>query len=385
MGRLSVSKLKSLNSPGLYGDGETLYLRVSPTGTKSWIQRIQYDGRRRDLGLGPYPLVTLKMARELATENRLAVLRGLDPLAERQRPKAPTFAVAATQWFDQQATRVKGRSLASARSRVARYAKRIAGVRVDRITTADVLAVLLPLYADKPATGRALRLDMRQTFGYCEAQGFIQRNPAGEAIEQGLPKATANKHHDAMPYSMIGQFLANVAKSRSVSARCAIRFIALTAVRSNEVTGAVWSEIDLDAKVWTIPAERMKQSREHRVPLSRQAVEVLREVEELQDGSGLVFPSTHHGKELSTATLRRIVRQSDHGSTTHGLRTTFRTWVEERTNTPHAVAELALAHSVGSAVERTYQRSDLFDKRRVLMQRWADYATATPGQVVKIA
>ena len=389
--RLTVARIRALSEPGMYRADPTLYLRVGPSGAKSWIQRLTIDGRRRDVGLGGFPLVSLAEARETAFDNRRLARRGEDPLAARARATVPTFEEAALRTLD--ANKAKWRNAKTAStwlSRLEMYVFPAVGtLRVDRLTTADVLRVLSPMWTAKPEVARKTRQYMRATFAWCQAHGYVDANPAGEAIDGALPRMPAvAKHFRAMPYRDVPAALVTVdATGASVAAKAAFRFLVLTAARSGEVREARWSEIDLDVREWRIPAERMKQGVEHRVPLADQIVPVIEGVLPLRDAGGLVFPSPmRRGRPLSDMSLTKLLRDAGLAdrATVHGMRSAFRDWAGEQTRTEYTVMEAALAHSVGSAVERSYARSDLFDKRRLLMQRWADFCTSEHAKVVRL-
>lgn len=389
-GRLTVKKVQSLTKPGLHGDGGTLYLNVTPNGAKSWIQRVMIDGRRRDIGLGGFPVVTLAEARDMALDNRRLIRAGGDPLAEKRKATMPTFRAAAEKYFA--ANRPRWRNAKAAKAWLARLEKhafkRLGNMPVDRIGRDDVLRVLTPIWTAKPETARKLRQGIQGTLGWAQAHGFVEHNVAGEAISGALPSMPSVKEHlRALPYGEVADALAAIAASESSpAAKLCLRFVVLTAVRNGEARGATWHEIDFDAAEWRIPASRMKTRKdEHRVPLSDAAIKVLKEAWSLRDDSGLVFPSpTRRGAALSDMTLTKILRTIDLAdrATVHGFRSTFRDWASECTNADHAVMEMCLAHKVGSAVERSYARSDLLEKRRALMQGWADFVTGSPADKV---
>ena len=391
MGRLTVGMVKALKEPGRYGDGGTLYLVVAPRGSKSWVQRFTVNGKRRDHGLGGFPLVTLAEAREQAFENRRHAHRGRDPLAHKRRAMTPTFKQASGRALE--ANRGRWRNAKTADNWIATMAKYADPVfgdrRVDQIGREDVLRVLTPIWSSKPEIGRKVRQRIRATLAWAQAHNYIENNPAGEAINAALPATTALKvHFRALPYPDVGAALDVIEASRaSVSARACLRFVVLTACRSGEARLATWGEIDLDAGEWRIPAARMKTGVEHRVPLSGAALAVLESVQPLRDRFDLLFPSpSRPGKPLSDMTLTKVLRDTGLAdrATVHGFRSAFRTWASERTSVPHAVAEAALAHQVGSAVERSYARSDLFEKRRGLMVAWAEYASGAGAKVVNM-
>ena len=380
--RLTATKVKALKDPGRYGDGiiPGLYLVVRPEGSKAWIQRIVIDGRRRDIGLGGYPDVSLARAHEKARENRSAVADGRDPQAEKRQPLVPTFRVAAEATIAANAPRWRnGKTATNWRGQMATYTYPVFGdVRVDRVERADVLTVLSPVWTLKPSAAKKLRQRIKAVFGWAMAHGYIEVNPAGEVIDAALPPMPAVKaHFRALPYQEVAAAIDAVdASGASLSSRLCFRFLVLTAARSGEARGATWDEVDFASSTWTISGSRMKAGVEHRVPLSDQALDVLREARRLKDDSGLIFPSAlRPGRPLSDMTMTKILRDLGlaDSATVHGFRTSFKTWCMETTDTPWAVGEAALAHSLGNSTEQAYARSDLFTKRRALMQQWADY------------
>ena len=377
---LTPAKIRAL-TPGAYADGGGLTLKVDPSGGRRWYLRVTDAGRRRNIGLGGYPAVSLAMARERAGEYRTAVADGRDPTAERIGPGLPTFRQTAELHVEAYRGRWRNaRAVSIFNNRLERYVFPTFGAkRVDRITQADVLSVLTPIWSTKHETGRRVRQQVRAVFSYAMAHGHIQINPAGELIDAALPTMPAVKEHfRALPYQEVTAALAAVEDSgASLASRSCFRFLVLTAARSGEARGARWDEIDLDSATWTIASERMKSGAEHRVPLSRQALDVLLRMLPLRGDSGLVFPSAWKpGSPLSDMTLTKLLRDlglADR-ATVHGFRTGFKTWCMEQTDTPWAVGEAALAHTIGNSVEAAYARTDLFDKRRALMQLWADFA-----------
>ena len=392
MGQLTARRIQALSKPGLHGDGGTLFLHVAPGGSRSWIQRITIHGQRRDIGLGGWPLVTLAEARDAAFENRRLARRGGDPLADKRRAKVPTFRQAAAQALDANRGRWRNaKTAANWDASLEAYAYPIFGDRgVDQIGREDVLRALVPIWKAKPEIGRKVRTRIRQTLAWCQASGYVEANVAGEAISAALPSTRALKQHfRALPYGEVGAALETIETSgASVSAKACLRFTVLTACRSGEARGATWAEIDLDAREWRIPAARMKTAAEHRVPLSDAAVNVLESVMAIRGSADLAFPSPlRPSKPLSDMTLTKVLRDTGlaERATVHGFRSAFRTWAAERTSAPHAVAEQALAHAVGSDVERSYARSDLFEKRRGLMAAWGEFVTGGSAKVARIA
>ena len=392
MNRLTIAKIKKLEKPGLYGDGGTLYLAVARGGSKSWIQRVVIGGKRREIGLGGYPVVPLAKARKRAFENRQKIDDDRDPLEEKRKAKrkaaTPTFREAALAYFE--ANKAGWKNAKVVASWVQQMDKhvfpKIGDLTVDRIGREDVLRVLIPIWTEKPETGRKVRQRIKVTLAWAEAHGFVERNVAGEAIDGALPTMRrARKNFRALPHAEVAAALDTIEGSgSSLSAKLAFRFLVLTAARSGEVRGATWDEIDLDARLWTIPKTRMKAGAEHRVPLSDAAMAVLERARELPDETGLVFPSATKRAAMSDMTLMKALR--DNGlaerATVHGFRSSFRDWAAD-TGKPRELAEAALAHTVGG-VEGAYFRSDLFDRRRDLMAAWAAYLTGEGAKVVRL-
>ena len=373
-GRLRVKQIGTL-IPGRHSDGGTLFLVVEP-GRRSchWVQRLTVEGRRRDLGLGGYPYVGLAEARAAAFANRQVARRGGDPTARVRPSSIPTFRKAcervgaAATW--------KGLGAKNRESALERYCGALMDRRLDQIRRADVIAILAPVMAEKPAIGSKLHGWIRSAFAWGVAREHLEFNVA-DGIGAALPARKARKHHAALPYRDVGTALETIATCGAREAvKACLRFTILTAVRSGEARGAKWSEVNLEAAEWRIPAERMKGGREHRVPLSPASVDTLEAVRRLHSPAGWCFPSpTRAGKAIAASSMAQALK-AIYGDrcTVHGFRSSFRDWASEQTNVPHAVAEAALAHQVGSAVERSYARSDLFEKRRDLMDRWAEFA-----------
>ena len=383
---LTAAKAKALSEPGMHNDGRGLYLRVAKGGSKGWILRITVDGRRRDIGLGGYPAVTLAKARQLADGHRLAVAEGRDPLAEKRRAKMLTFAEASAKVHEANLPRWKNeKHTAQWLSTLERYAfPTIGKMPVDRIERRDVLAILTPIWTAKPETARRTRQRIRTVLKWAMAHEFVEHNAAGEGIDGALPAMRRFKaHHRALPYAEIPAALETIdASPAGLAARACMRFLILTAARSGEARGARWDEVDMDAATWTIPGERMKGGRQHVVPLSVAALAVLHEAAALRDDSGLIFSSPRkRGRPLSDMGLTKCLRDCGLAdrATVHGMRSAFRDWASERTNAPHAVMERALAHAVADAVEAAYSRSNLLERRRALMAEWGSFVTGTAG------
>ena len=388
MGKLSIGKVRALTVPGRYGDGGTLHLVVSPRGTKHWVQRIAVAGRRRDIGLGGWPVVSLAMARNRAFANRRAVAEGLDPLAEKRRAKMPTFreavekviAIHAAAWKD------GGKTAKLWRATLREYAYPTIGDKgVGEIATADVMTILTPIWVEKHETARKVRRRIGTVMRWAVARGYRQDDPAGPAITAALPKRPKQvRHMPAVPHGEVAAAIEAVHASGAWPAtKLAFEFLVLTATRSGEVRLTEWSEIDIDKRVWTVPAARTKTNREHRVPLCDRAVEILHEAREFGDGAGLVFPSAR-GKALSDMTLSKLIKEQGIAAVPHGFRSSFRDFAGERTNHPREVIEAALAHVVKNQTEAAYARSDLFERRRRLMDDWAHYLTGAGGKVLRM-
>ena len=391
MGKLTVARVRTLSAPGLHGDGGTLFLHVAPGGSKSWIQRVTIHGKRRDLGLGGWPLTTLAEARDAAFENRRLARRGGDPLADKGKAKVPTFREAAK--LAREANRDRWRNAKTAANwdtSLETYAHPVFGDRrVDQIGREDVLRALVPIWREKPEIGRKVRTRIRLTMAWAQAHNYIEANPAGESISAALPSTRALKRHfRALPYREVPGALEVIEGSRaSVAAKACLRFVVLTACRSGEARLATWAEVDVEAREWRIPAARMKMGVEHRTPLSDDALAVLESMRPLRGSADLVFPSPlRASRPLSDMTLTKLLRDTGLAdrATVHGFRSAFRTWASEKTSVPHAVCEMALAHAVGSDVERSYARSDLFEKRRGLMTAWSEFVTGGSAKVVRL-
>ena len=366
--RLTVQGIKRITKPGRYGDGNGLYLLVQGRGGRSWMQRIVVKGRRVDKGLGSIKWVTLAEARDLAYENMRTARRGGDPFAARRR--VPTFRFACESVED--AADWKGRTAGNRRAALEAHAARLMPIRVDAITRADVIAVLRPIWNTHPGLSRQLRGWIRGTLAWAQAHSYIEGN-AADGIDAALPKRNGGvTHYAALDYRDVGAALAKIdARPASAAVKALLRFIALTAVRSGEARLAKWSEIDLEAREWRIPADRMKAGIEHRVPLSDAALAVLESMRPLCRADDLIFQSRRG--PVNSSTIRKTVTLVAGAATVHGFRSAFRSWCQEQTSYPHAVCEVALSHAVGNAVERSYARSDLFEKRRALMADWATY------------
>ncbi len=385
---LSATAVRALKEPGRYGDGSGLYLIVDDSGSKRWMLRTVVQGRRRDIGLGGLSVVSLAEAREEAATLRKIARQGGDPLAERQKARAeiPTFKQAATMVHEEHAKAWKNKKhVAQWINTLKEYTFPHFGNRpVDQIGTAEVLNALSKIWLAKPETARRVRQRIGTVLDWAKAAEYRSGDNPINGIAKGLPKQPKRKsHHAALPYVEVNSFIAELRQTNAnESTRLAFEFLILTATRTSEVILAEWSEIDLEKKTWTIPAERMKSGRKFRVPLTPRCLEILKRARELSDGSLFVFPSQTAKKPLSTMVFLMMIRRMGKDITAHGFRSSFRDWAAERTNFPRQVCEMALAHSVSDKTEAAYLRGDLFDKRRELMDTWAAYALADSDEKV---
>lgn len=377
MNRLSVTAVRFASRPGRYCDGGGLYLVVQPTGTKSWICRVQRDGRRRDIGLGSLVDVNLAEARELARDTRLLMDMGVDPVLERKAPeRPPTFREAAAQVLEEVRTTWRNQKHAQQWvNTLEAYAyPHIGNMRVDEITGPMIRDLLAKIWLTKPETARRVRQRIGNILDWSYSCGYRDSEAPMRAISKGLPRQPRRDgHFAAMPYDRVARFIVRL-RARESFSRLALEFAILTASRSGEVRGATWDEFDFDLCLWTIPPGRMKANREHVVPLCDRAIAIVRRCAELRrPGSDLVFSGTKRGLPLSDMTLSRLMKEMKQPYTPHGFRSSFRDWVSEETDHQSDVAEAALAHLVADKTEAAYRRGKLLAKRLVMMEEWARY------------
>ncbi|GJE48405.1 Prophage integrase IntS [Methylobacterium tardum] len=384
---LTTVQMRALKTPGRYADGHGLYLVVDPSGSKRWLLRIVVQGKRRDIGLGGASLVTLAEAREKALAYRKTARDGGDPLAERRRAQltVPTFAEAAeTVHSEHKATWRNPKHAAQWINTLRTYAiPHFGAKRVDQIETPDVLRALAPIWLTKGETASRVRQRIGTVLDWAKAAGHRSGDNPVEGVTRGLPRqGEREEHHAALPYAEVPAF---VARLRAMSGqgeigRLAFEFLILTAARTSEVLDARWGEIDEAQALWTVPAARMKAGREHRVPLSARAAEVLARAKVLGGNSALVFPGRNGARPLSNMVFLMALRRMKLPITAHGFRSSFRDWAAEATTLPREVAEMALAHVVENRVEAAYRRGDLLAKRREMMEQWATFvATNSKG------
>ncbi len=385
MGKFTARKIEALKEPGHYVDGDGLALVIGRRGGKSWVLRTMVRGKRCDIGLGGVSWVSLAEAREKARALRKIAREGGDPIAARRAGKpCPTFEAAARRVHAEQvephAKNAKHRAqwLTTLRDHAFPH---IGAKPVRNVDQSDVLRVLAPIWTEKPATARRVRQRVRTVMDWARTAGHFEGVNPVEGVEKGLAKQKDRvTHHAAMPWEEVPGFMNELGES---VAELALRFLILTAARSGEVIRARWFEIDTEARLWIIPADRMKSDREHRVPLSDEALAVLARVHGL--APDFVFPGQKHGHPMSNGTLPRVPkRMGREGVTIHGFRSSFADWASERGGMPREIAELSLAHEVGNATERAYRRSDLLGKRRTLMERWARFCCPASADVIEI-
>ena len=367
---------------GTHNDGDGLTLRVGTNGKRSWVLRYTWDGKPANLGLGSYPGVGLKEARALAAERRAEAAEGSKPSGGRllapvklSTPAMPTFREITEEVIElRRPTWKSARHGTQWTQSLTNHAfPAIGDMPIDKIDSADVLGMLAKIWNETPVTASRVKQRAQVIFDYAIAKGLRKDNPV-LVVDRALPTPNKAKvHHPALPYAEAPTAVKAIRESTCKSStRLALEFLILTAGRAGEVKGATWSEIDLDARTWTIPAARMKKGMEHRVPMSDRCMAILEEVKELGKGNGLVFPNKK-GKALNNQAFALLLEKQEIAAVPHGFRSTFRDWVIEQTATPWAVGETALAHRLGNSTESAYARTDLFERRRVLMQDWADF------------
>ena len=384
---LTSAFVNAIKKPGKYHDkqGTGLFLLVRPTGGRFWSQRVVIHGKRRELGLGSPPVVGLAEARDQAINNKRTIRNGGDPLeTKRAAAKILTFEEAARKAHVELSPTWKNRKDAAAfLSTLERYTfPRFGRMPVNAVGTADVRQAILTARETAPSVAKKLSYRVSAVFKWAIAEQMRTDNPA---LNLSLPKLrNTGGHMKALPYAEVAGCIDTVNGSGAwTGTKLALEFTILTAARSGEVRAAMWDEIDLDAGVWTVPAERTKMGREHLVPLSPRAMALLEEAKHIRDDSGLIFPSVT-GKVMSDMTLSKLVRELGFDAHVHGFRASFRTWAQEKTNTPREIAEAALAYVSGDLVERAYARSDFFEKRRVMMESWSGYLKLRSGEVLKL-
>jgi integrase len=404
IGKLTALKADKLKAPGYYGDGGGLFLQVSKYRTKSWVFRFKASGRLREMGLGSLDTYGLSEARERARQCRKLRDEGKDPIEERRAErmqakldaaKAMTFAMCAERYIAAHKAGWRSpKSLAAWEGTLGAYVHgELGGLPVHTIDTGLVIKAIEPIWTEKPETASRVRGRIEVILDWATARGYRKgENPARWRghLDKLLPKKTKVRrveHHAALPFAEIGALMAELRQQEGVGAK-ALEFTILTAARTGEAIGARWGEFNLAERLWTVPGERMKAGKEHRVPLSDAALAILEDLQRVRHGD-FVFPGGRAGRPISNMAMTMTLRRMGRGDlTVHGFRSSFRDWAAERTGFPAEVAEMALAHTVSDAVERAYRRGDLFQKRRQMMDAWAKFCTTAPaagGKVVAFA
>ena len=386
--RLTVDFVESVRRPGKYGDGFGLHLRVEPTGRRYWEQRLTVGGRRRTFGLGPYPVVTLRDARDAAMGNYLVAADGGDPAPPPRACSVPTLRQAAEATIEHLRPRwsASGSTERNWRRSLERHVFPLLGAKpVCDVKTRDLLLVLTPMWHKTPELALQVRFRLGAVMKWSVAHGHRCDNPAGAPLSTVLPRSAApTRHYRALPHAEVAGAVRVVrATAATPSTKLLLEFIILTAARTGAARNACWPEIDIESAMWAVPALRMKGRKarktrvDHRVPLSDAALSVLRQARVLCSGSGLIFPGSS-GAPLSNMTALKLLRTSGIACVTHGFRSSFRDWCGE-TGVAREVAELCLAHRIAGSVEGAYARSDLYDRRKPVMQAWGVYVTAGAG------
>ncbi len=391
-GKLTKKLVENLG-PGRHGDGNGLYLVVDPSKARRWIVRVVVKGQknkmgaplRTDFGLGGADIVTLQQARDRALEYRRMAKQGLNPRFNASR-EIPTFEEVAQQvHIERMPTWKNAKHRQQWINTLRDYAfPKIGRMPIDSIDQPEVLMCLSPIWTDKHETARRLAQRIKVVLDVAKSKGFRSGENPITAIKDAnvLPKVTKKpKHHKAMAWQDVPAFYADLKTRNAMSAK-ALMFTCLTGLRTSEVLGVQWAEIDFDARLWTCPAERMKGGIEHRVPLTDEMLAIIGPLRAM--GSEYVFEGQKRHHPLSNMSMLMLLRRMKVvGVTVHGFRSTFRDWASESANALWEVAEMSLAHKVGSEVERAYARSDLLDKRRVLMERWSGYVSGREGEVIR--
>ncbi|MGF1650881.1 MAG: tyrosine-type recombinase/integrase [Hyphomicrobiaceae bacterium] len=394
LNKLSARSVQTLTKPGRHSDGGGLYLVIDPGGAKRWVflYRRRRDGRQTEMGLGGLLGVSLAEARNRATEARQQLAAGIDPLearraadeAQRRASDTRTFGTIADELIAAKSPGWRNeKHRAQWQMTLQVYAAPLRDLPPAEITTEDVLAVLQPIWAEKPETASRTRGRIEAVLDAARVRGLIPHGTPNPARWRGhldhlLPKLRKlnHRHHAALPWQELPAFMLEL-RARQAPAARALEWCILTAARIGEALGTRWQEIDLDGAVWECPADRMKAGKPHRVPLSPAALALLETIPRGTPDS-LVFPGTRHGKPFSNMVFKALfVRMGQPNITTHGFRSTFRDWAGECTSHPREVCEAALAHAVGDAVELAYRRGDALEKRRGLMTDWATYCYST--------
>ena len=377
--QLTYFDIKRFNKPGRYADGNNLYLLVEPTGSKRWILRLTVGNRRRDMGLGNIKLVSLKNARELAIHYKSQARSGLDPFIERKKEKGAfvTFKTCTESVYKIVEPGLKNKRFAKSwLSSIEQHAyPHIGDVPISQITPANILSVLTPIWNSKSETARKIKQRLTLIMKWSRAQGYYDGYDPVEIAEQALPRIKKiKKHFKAIDFEELPNFIKKLKKGElSFVTKCALEFLILTAGRTTEVIHAVWDEINFEKGLWTIPAIRMKNNKEHVVPLTTKMIHILTELKKLKKDSFYIFEISKN-KPISNNTMRiALQKRLNVDATIHGMRSSFKDWASEKTNFNNEVSEMALAHSIGNKVEASYRRGNLLQKRKALMNEWEHF------------
>jgi len=390
-GKLSARKVATAKA-GKYGDGNNLYLIVAEGGSRKWILRFNWRGRPREMGLGSASSVSLADARDRAIDAKRKLSNGINPIEDRQREKGvPTFGEMADQIVETLSQGFRNeKHRAQWKMTLEVYAAPLRSIPIDEVTTDDVLGILKKIWTTKPETASRVRGRIEKVLDAAKARGLRKgENPAQWRghLDHLLPKPSklSRGHHAAMPYGDLPQFVEKL-RAREALAGQALEFCILTAARTSEVLKMTWVEVDLESRVWSVPAPRTKAGRPHRVPLSERAAEILLKLQHDPTPSDYVFPGQKKARPLSNMAMDMMLRRmSVEGVTVHGFRSSFRDWAGNETSFPRELAEAALAHVVGDKSEQAYRRSDALEKRRQMMDAWAVWCDPSQSNVVSFA
>lgn len=383
MGRLTALSVRNAK-PGRHGDGAGLYLMVKPTGARSWILRIQQDGKRRDIGIGSTAALSLAEARECAAELRKHALNGRDPIAERDRDRrpTPTFREASRQAYEALKSGWSQKNADAFLTSLETYAfPAIGNVRVDMVDAGQVRDMLAAFWTSKPEQGRKVRMRVGQVLNFSHAKGWRASEAPARSVTVGLPKQAGGKNYRSMPYSLVPGFVSDLRAKTPTSGRGGLYLLVLTAARPGEIRRARWGQFDLEKAEWVRPADMMKSGEAHTVTLSTAAVAFLRELhtERSPKPDDLVFPG-QRGAVMSDMAMTKVLRDAKVMFDAHGFRSSFRDWAaEQHPEIPDAVAEAALAHAVPDKVVRAYKRTKFIEMRRGLLEAWGCFVTRSPA------
>ena len=388
---LTALKVRKLDIPGRYADGNNLYLEIDKSGARRWTLRVTVLGRRRDMGLGGVSTVSLEEARELAYQYKKIARSGGDPILERQKNKGlqTTLVYCAKKvhqinlptWKNQKFAKQWFSSLEH------HVFPTIGKLPISQVTSADILRVLTPNWNTKADTAKKIKQRLRMIIKWARAQGYFQGDDPVELAEQALPKQLkSDDHHKSLEFEKLPEMISNLRKSKiSLPTKLALEFTILSACRTNEVLNAKWEEIDLTKLLWSIPSERMKGGKIHQVPLTDRMTVILNDCKKLKTNNDLLFPSEINGEALSNNTMRLALKKRlKVDATVHGMRSSFKDWASETTNFANEVSEMALAHTISNKTELAYRRRTLIEKRRQLMQKWSDYLNNKEGEVIEL-